>query len=127
MNALLIFLGGGLGSLARYGTGKFFAAFTTFGFPFGTLAANIISSLLLGIFLGLASGKPEQLNSMKFFIAIGFCGGFSTFSTFSAETFELIKNGMIGYAAINILISVVVCIISIAAGIWFGRLANAAF
>ena len=121
MNALLIFIGGGLGSLARYGTGKIFESCSASGFPVGTLAANIISSLILGLFLGLMPQLAGRFDSFRMFIAVGFCGGFSTFSTFSAETLEMIRNGMFAYAALNILMSVTVCIISIMIGLWAAR------
>ena len=121
MNALLIFIGGGLGSLARYGAGKLFESVSAYGFPVGTMAANILSSLILGFFLGMIPQSAGRFESLRIFIAIGFCGGFSTFSTFSAETFELIRNGMFGYAALNILLSVTVCIICIMSGMWAGR------
>lgn len=127
MNALLIFIGGGLGSLARYGTGKFFASVSASGFPVGTLASNIISSLILGVFIGWIAMKPGHDHPMRFLIAIGFCGGFSTFSTFSAETFELIRNGMIMFAAANILLNLIICVGCIAAGIWMCRWWGASF
>lgn len=125
MNALLIFIGGGLGSLARYSTGKFLASLSTSVFPFGTLASNLISSLILGVFIGWFAMKPGHDHPMRFFIAVGFCGGFSTFSTFSAETFDLIRNGMILFAAANILLNLIICIGCIAGGIWISRLWSA--
>jgi len=106
MNVLLaVFIGGGLGSLARFGV----SSVVTSGFktinPVGTLTANIISTILLGVVLYLASQKMGISDTMKIFLITGFCGGFSTFSTFSYETFELIRTGQLWFAAANILIS----------------------
>jgi len=122
MNALIsIFIGGGLGSVARYAIGKWITGIAFFAFPWGTLAANVISSLILGIFVGLTAAKPEHQNQLRFLVAIGFCGGFSTFSTFSAETFELFRNGMLLNGTINIFTNLASCLIMIGAGIWIGR------
>ena len=122
MNTLLaVFLGGGLGSLARYGTGKFMHALLPGTFPYGTLAANIFSSLVLGVYLGFTLGKPGNATEYKFLIAVGFCGGFSTFSAFSAETFELFKNGMVVYGSLNIVANLLACLVMIGIGSWIGR------
>ncbi len=107
MNVLLaVFIGGGLGSLARFGV----SSVVTSGFkninPVGTLTANILSTILLGVVLYLASQKLDISDNMKLFLITGFCGGFSTFSTFSYETFELFRTGQLWFAAANILISV---------------------
>jgi fluoride exporter len=122
MNAFLaIFIGGGMGSLARFGVGKWMADVLPVTFPYGTLMANIMSSLILGLFLGITAGKPENENQFRFLIAVGFCGGFSTFSSFSAETFELFRNGMFLNGGINILANLISCILMIGIGAWLGR------
>ena len=120
-NLLAIFIGGGLGSLARYGVGKWMANLLPVSFPYGTLTANIISSLILGLFLGITAGRPENDNPLRFLIAVGFCGGFSTFSSFSAETLELFRNGMFFYGGLYILVSLLVCIAMIGIGGWIGK------
>lgn len=114
-------MGGGAGSLARYGVGKLMSNLMPLGFPYGTLMANIISSFILGMFIGMTSGRFDNFNGWKFFVAIGFCGGFSTFSTFSAETFELFKNGLYQYAFISIVANLLICFLMIGVGIWLGR------
>lgn len=122
LNTLLaIFVGGGLGSLARYGLGKWVSGILPATFPYGTLAANVVSSLLLGLFLGATIAKPENENQLRFLIAVGFCGGFSTFSTFSAETLELFRNDMLLYAGMNVISNLIICVVMIMAGMWLTK------
>ncbi|MCU0326536.1 MAG: fluoride efflux transporter CrcB [Spirosomaceae bacterium] len=117
-NILLIFIGGGSGSLLRYFLGKFiqqnFAAF----FPIGTLIVNIVASFVLGLFVGKSISTDDTLKAL---VAIGFCGGFSTFSTFSNETLQLILSDKLGAGLINIVLNVALCILATYAGIWMGK------
>jgi CrcB protein len=118
---ILVFVGGGLGSLARYGIGKAFEKWPS-AFPFGTLMANIIACLILGIFAGWVTLKPsDSLTNYRAFIAVGFCGGFSTFSTFSNDTIQLIINNRPADALINVLTNVLLCFGATILGMWIGK------
>jgi CrcB protein len=110
MNTLfLVFLGGGLGSIVRYGISEIIKLNFRTNFPIATLSVNIISCIVLALVIGVFSHKIGDNTSLKTFLVVGFCGGFSTFSTFSFETVELMRSGNMLYAVANILISVTVC------------------
>jgi len=88
----LVFIGGGFGSIARYLLSKYMNSSAN-GIPYGTFLANVLGSLLIGIILGLAV-KNESLNSNQtLLLATGFCGGFTTFSTFAYENHIFLKSG----------------------------------
>ncbi len=115
---LYVFIGGGLGSVCRYGVGKLWSSSI---FPVGTLMANIISCIILGILIGINAEdilKTEQ----KVLLMTGFCGGFSTFSTFSAELVQLVQDGASFSAISYLLLSLISGILSILAGIYLSRL-----
>jgi len=89
---LLVFLGGGFGSTLRFLLGKYINSSAT-GIPYGTFAANILGSLLIGIILGLASKNQAISEQYTLLFATGFCGGFTTFSTFAYENHVFLKSG----------------------------------
>ncbi|WP_445955966.1 fluoride efflux transporter CrcB [Yeosuana sp.] len=89
---LLVFFGGGIGSVLRYLIGKYLNNAET-GIPYGTFTANILGSLLIGIILGLALKNNTITQNQLLLLASGFCGGFTTFSTFAYENHVFLKSG----------------------------------
>jgi CrcB protein len=108
MNYLLVFIGGGIGSLLRYIIGLTIGK-TSIALPLATLSSNLISCLIFGTIIYTYHEKNLIPENYRHFVLIGICGGLSTFSTFSFETFELIKQGMTAWAIANILISCILC------------------
>ena len=113
---LMIFLGGGLGSLLRYGIGLLFAKSA---FPWGTFVSNVVSCILLGIFVGWLVRQGLFESRMKLFLVTGVCGGFSTFSTFSYESLRLLEKGDLVSFVFNIGGSIAVCLLCIYLGLKF--------
>ena len=108
---IAVFVGGGLGSVARFGITRFLLALNVKSvFPWATLAANLIATAVLAWLILRMQHHFEGRDAMKAFLAVGFCGGFSTFSTFSYENFLLIREGMPGWALLNIAVNVIACL-----------------
>jgi fluoride exporter len=88
---LLVGLGGGIGSMARYLCQRWFAANYVPGFPWGTFAVNVAGCFLIGIFWGLSFKSFDAMENWKLFLMTGLCGGFTTFSAFTLEGIGLLK------------------------------------
>jgi CrcB protein len=108
MNYILVFIGGGLGSVLRFIIALFISK-TSLSLPVATLSSNVLSCFIFGTFIYIYQEKNLIPENYKYLVLIGICGGLSTFSTFSYETFELIKQGMTGWALTNITVSCVLC------------------
>jgi len=108
MTYLWIFLGGGLGSVARYGVSKIGASYYSGNFPLGTFIANILACLVLALLIVFVVPKNSESTWLQPLLIVGFCGGFSTFSTFSNETTYLMQSGHWGVALLNIGVSILV-------------------
>ncbi|HUO23227.1 MAG TPA: fluoride efflux transporter CrcB [Caulobacteraceae bacterium] len=114
---LLVMLGGALGSLARY-LAALAAAPISGELPLGTIAINIFGSFVIGFFgtLTLAHGRYPVSENMRLFVMVGVCGGFTTFSSFSLQTLDLLRAGAFGRAIVNVVVSVVLCVLAVSAG-----------
>ena len=110
MNLVAIFIGGGLGSLFRYGIGKFIMSYDSSVLAYATLFSNVLSTIVLALFVYFFQEKMGLNEVWKLLVITGFCGGFSTFSTFSFETFEMLKNGQTALAFANVFVSVFLCL-----------------
>jgi CrcB protein len=116
----LVALGAASGGVLRYWVGYFTHA-STKSWPWPTLAINVVGSLILGLFAAAALERGWG-DGWKLLVAVGFCGGFTTFSTFSFETVDLILRRDINVAFQYILASVLLCIGGCWLGVHFGRL-----
>ncbi len=110
----MVFIGGGTGSLCRFALARLMPY--QGGFPWATLAANLVSCIVLGSLIGWFLKSENHSQLYVFFWTAGFCGGFSTFSTFSAETFQLLQQGDWATALINIVASLVICLMALFTG-----------
>lgn len=120
--SLWIAFGGALGSLARYWSGLALAVFSK-SLPWGTIFINIGGSFLIAFAgaLTVSSGRLPVSDNIRLFIMVGFCGGFTTFSAFSLQNFELLRNGAYGRAFVNMALSVILCLAATALGACWGE------
>jgi CrcB protein len=114
---LLVAAGGALGTLARYFI-SVAALPISQSLPWGTIVINILGSFIIGLFgtLTLANGRFPVSEDARLFVMVGLCGGFTTFSSFSLQTLDLLRNGAIMRALANIIVSVVLCVCAVAVG-----------
>jgi CrcB protein len=114
---LLISAGGAIGTLARYLISVATLPISR-DLPLGTIGINILGSFIIGFFgtLTLAAGRHPVSEDMRLFIMVGLCGGFTTFSAFSLQTLDLMRNGALLRAGLNVVISVVLCVAAVGAG-----------
>lgn len=118
---LLVGFGGFLGSILRYLISKLNTEISIHSFPAGTFLVNIIGSLLIGFLVGvLATHAPSS--QLRLLLITGFCGGFTTFSAFTNENFNLIANGQFLTSALYIILSIVGGIFAVFGGINISKL-----
>ena len=119
-NALWIFIGGGLGSLARWWASGFIAQRFGETFPWGTLLVNVSGSFVIGLFATLTGPDGRWLAPASFrqFFMLGICGGYTTFSSFSLQTLNLAEDGQWFKAGANAVLSLVLCLV----GVWLGHI-----
>ena len=114
-NWIYVFIGGGLGSMFRYGIGLYFSSMNT-DFPLGTFIANFLACLILGFLVGMQI-KTNLQTTYSLLLITGFCGGFSTFSTFSNDSLKLFENQQYGLGLLYIGGSVLLGLLAIYLGI----------
>lgn len=118
MNLLwYVALGSAVGGASRFALSAFIQQRTSSAFPLGTLIVNITGSLVLGFVLRYALGSPSVSTEVRALLTTGFCGGYTTFSTFSYESIALIEDGDYRRAAIYVVLSVVVSLVATFLGI----------
>jgi CrcB protein len=117
MSYLWVTLGSAIGGLLRYAITRLTLTLSI-SFPFGTVLINVLGSFVIGYFgtLTLQSGKYPASDNLRLFVMVGICGGFTTFSSFSLQTFDLMRSGGWGRALANVVLSVVLCVAAVAAG-----------
>ena len=121
LHTLAIAAGGALGAVLRYWVSLGVYAWLGRGFPWGTLAVNVLGSFLMGFLYILLVERLSLGVEARAFMLIGFLGAFTTFSTFSIETFNLIEQAQLVKALLNVLVSVLVCVSATWMGVILGR------
>lgn len=116
---LFVFLGGGAGSVLRYGISRIFPPFYGHTIPWHTLTVNFIGCALIGIAMGILSRYPGHW--LLFLLVTGFCGGFTTFSTFSFETIQCIRTANYLLAGAYMAGTCLSCLIATAIGFYIGK------
>ena len=123
---LLVFLGAGIGGALRHGTNVAAARLIGSGFPWGTLAVNILGSFVMGVLAGYLAFKAsaEWTQHARLFLATGVLGGYTTFSAFSLDVMLLWERGQMVAAAIYVAASVVLSVLGLVIGLWLVRVAT---
>lgn len=122
LNLIAIFLGGGIGAVSRFLITLNLTTIYNVNLPIATFLVNIIGSFAIGFLYILFMGKTDLTPALKFALTVGFCGGLTTFSTFSLELFEMISHQQFMQAAIYALLSVLVCLVMTGIGVYCAKL-----
>lgn len=118
MNTIFVFIGGGCGTVLRYLTGLLMLRVSLYNLPFATFTVNAAGCFIIGFLYALFISKPELNNSLKLALTAGFCGGLTTFSTFSLELFEMLGNQRFLHAALYTLISILIGLLTVSLGVY---------
>jgi CrcB protein len=117
MSYLWVMIGSALGGVLRYALTRI-AIPISYNVPWGTILINALGSFAIGYFgtLTLQTGRYPVSDNLRLFVMVGICGGFTTFSSFSLQTFDLLRSGAWGRAMLNVVVSVVLCVAAVGAG-----------
>jgi CrcB protein len=119
---LLVAVGGAVGSVARYLMASGIQTATSGDFPLGTVLVNVLGCFLIGILYVLLVARPDPRQDLRALLMVGVLGGFTTFSSFSLETVTMAMNGNFGGATLNVVISVVACLVGTILGVTLARI-----
>lgn len=122
LNLLAVFVGGGLGACLRYLTGVLISGNLKINLPVATFLVNIIGCFLIGFLYVIFVEKLQASKQLKLLLTVGFCGGLTTFSTFSAEVFDMIQNGQLLNASAYTALSVIIGCIAVFFGGYCAKL-----
>ncbi len=120
LGVLLVAIGGGVGSVTRYLVGGWFASRFGPAFPYGTFVINVTGSFIIGLFLAFAQERISLSPYWRLFFAVGFLGGYTTFSTFEYESMRLLQDGEMLLGSVYLVGSVVAGGIAAIGGIALG-------
>lgn len=118
---LLVGLGGAIGSIFRFLTSIFMARYAMNGFPLGTFIANVLGCFILGICVGVFGKNPTENENLRLLFVTGFCGGYTTFSTFASENVQLLQQQNYMMLATYTLASLLVGFLAVAIGLNLGK------
>ncbi len=113
INYLVVSFGAAAGGALRYWLSNYTYKFFSPTFPYGTLVVNVVGSFMLGIFMFYFDEKEMLSSHVRIFLAVGFCGGFTTFSSFSFETMNLFRDSQVGLGLLNIALNISLCLIGV--------------
>lgn len=119
-NYLAVALGGAIGSMGRYWVTLALSRNPPHWMPLATLSVNVAGSLLIGIVWAYLQQRSQN-ELLRLVVSVGFLGGFTTFSSFSLQTMQMLSSGQAGHALLNIGSNVIVCLLAVALGIGLGR------
>ncbi len=118
INVMVVALGGAFGSVLRFLLSGWVEGYFKYrDFPYGIFTCNVLGSLVVGIIAGLVLRKGDLVEVWRMFLVVGFCGGFTTFSSFSLDTISLLRQGVYSLAFANVALSIGVCLLASYVGI----------
>ena len=118
---MLIGAGGFLGSVMRYGSNHLMIKLFETTHPIGTFFVNILGSFIIGLVLGIFENGASVSHNWKLFLAVGFCGGFTTFSSFALENFNFLQSNQFGLSLMYMSVSLIIGLAAVYFGFWIAK------